>query len=118
MQDDYLDTFGDPETFGKQVGGDIIENKKTILYLKTLEMGTAEERQALLHLSTISPDNPTDKIAAVTELYHASGAEEATQKEIEKYTKKAQDVLNTLDISQDKKELLFQFSEDLMRRAV
>lgn len=118
LQDDYLDTFGDPETFGKQVGGDIIENKKTILYLKTLEMGTAEERQALLHLSTISPDNPTDKIAAVTELYHASGAEEATQKEIEKYTKKAQDVLNTLDISQDKKELLFQFSEDLMRRAV
>ena len=40
LQDDYLDAFGDPETFGKQVGGDIIENKKTYLYLKALEMGS------------------------------------------------------------------------------
>ena len=38
LQDDYLDAFGDPETFGKQPGGDIIENKKTFLYLKTLEL--------------------------------------------------------------------------------
>lgn len=118
LQDDYLDTFGNPETFGKQVGGDIIENKKTILYLKTLEMGTLEQKQELLHLSTICPDNPTDKIATVAELYRASGAEEATQQEIEKYTKIAQDVLETLDINQDKKQLLHQFSEDLMRRSV
>lgn len=118
LQDDYLDTFGNPETFGKQVGGDIIENKKTILYLKTLEMGTLQQRQELLHLSTINPDNPVDKIATVADLYRESGAEEATKQEIEKYTKKAQEVLKTLDINQDKKQLLHQFSEDLMRRAV
>ncbi len=118
LQDDYLDTFGNPETFGKQVGGDIIENKKTVLYLKTLELGTEEQKQELLHLSTISPDNPIDKIAAVTELYRVSGAQEATQREIEKYTKQAQEILETLDIKQDKKQLLHQFSEDLMRRSV
>lgn len=118
LQDDYLDTFGDPKTFGKQVGGDIIENKKTILYLKTLKLGTAEQKQALLHLSSIAPDNPTDKIAAVAELYRASGAEEATQQEIFKFTKKAQEVLETLDIHPDKKHLLYRFSEDLMRRSV
>ncbi|HLS11975.1 MAG TPA: polyprenyl synthetase family protein [Flavobacteriaceae bacterium] len=118
LQDDYLDTFGNPETFGKQIGGDIIENKKTILYLKTLELGSEEQKQELLQLSSINPDNPTDKIVAVTELYRASGAEEATRNEIASYTRKAQDVLKTLDLSEDKKQLLYQFSEDLMRRSV
>ena len=50
LQDDYLDAFGDPETFGKQVGGDIIENKKTYLYLKALELVLNEDK---LQLSTI-----------------------------------------------------------------
>ena len=118
LQDDYLDTFGDPETFGKQIGGDIIENKKTILYLKTLEIGSEEEKQELLQLSSINPDDPADKIAAVTELYRACGAEEATRDEIAKYTRKAQEVLKALDLSKDKKQLLYQFSEDLMSRSV
>lgn len=118
LQDDYLDTFGDPETFGKQIGGDIIENKKTILYLKTMEIGTPEQKQELFDLSAINPDNPTDKIAAVTELYRASGAEEATREEIAKYTRKAQEILEKLDLSQKKKQLLYQFSEDLMLRSV
>lgn len=118
LQDDYLDTFGDSDVFGKQIGGDIIENKKTILYLKTLEIGTQEQKQELLQLSSINPDNPMDKIASVTELYRASGAEEATINEIAKYTRKAQEVLEKLDLSQDKKQLLFRFSEDLMCRSV
>ncbi len=44
LQDDYLDTFGNPETFGKQVGGDIIENKKTYLYLKALELANQKTK--------------------------------------------------------------------------
>lgn len=118
LQDDYLDTFGNPDTFGKQVGGDIIENKKTILYLKTLELGTEQQRQELLHLSLINPVNPVDKIARVKEIYKESGAEKATRQEIAKYTQKSQAILRTLDIEQDKKDLLFRFSEDLMRRSV
>ncbi|HKJ48841.1 MAG TPA: polyprenyl synthetase family protein, partial [Christiangramia sp.] len=53
LQDDYLDAFGDPETFGKQPGGDIIENKKTFLYLKTLELADKSEALQLEHLYTI-----------------------------------------------------------------
>ena len=49
LQDDYLDAFGDPETFGKQVGGDIIENKKTVLVHKTMELGTDAHKEQLLH---------------------------------------------------------------------
>ena len=50
LQDDYLDAFGNPETFGKQVGGDIIENKKTYLYLKALEFSSEEDQQQLKQL--------------------------------------------------------------------
>lgn len=118
IQDDYLDTFGDPETFGKQVGGDIIENKKTILYLKTLELGTEAQKKELLHLSSINPPNPEGKIKAVADLYLESGAAEATKAEIEAYTLKAQAILKDMDIASDKKDLLFKFSEDLMSRSV
>nr|MBP6585470.1 polyprenyl synthetase family protein [Flavobacterium sp.] len=67
LQDDYLDCFGDPETFGKQVGGDIIENKKTYLYLKAIEFAQAEERDQLLHLYSIQPEDNSDKIDSVKE---------------------------------------------------
>ena len=65
LQDDYLDAFGDPETFGKQVGGDIIENKKTYLYLKTLEFSDADEQLQIQHLFGINPTDTTDKIETV-----------------------------------------------------
>ena len=56
LQDDYLDAFGDPNTFGKQVGGDIIENKKTFLYLKAVEFSQKEIKLELQHLFSISPN--------------------------------------------------------------
>jgi geranylgeranyl diphosphate synthase type II len=61
LQDDYLDAFGNPETFGKQVGGDIIENKKTYLYLKAMEFASANEKVQLLHLFSFQSSNNTDK---------------------------------------------------------
>src|SRR5688572_28505159 len=57
LQDDYLDAFGDPETFGKQVGGDIIENKKTYLYLKAKEFAEPAVKEQLLHLFSIQPSD-------------------------------------------------------------
>ncbi|MFM7894761.1 MAG: polyprenyl synthetase family protein, partial [Flavobacterium sp.] len=57
LQDDYLDAFGDPETFGKQVGGDIIENKKTYLYLKAMEFANEEDKKQLLDLFSIQPSD-------------------------------------------------------------
>jgi geranylgeranyl diphosphate synthase type II len=47
IQDDYLDAFGSPENFGKTVGGDIIENKKTLLYIKAFELANEEQKNAL-----------------------------------------------------------------------
>ena len=69
LQDDYLDTFGNPETFGKQVGGDIIENKKTYLYLKTLETASLEDKKILEELYSKKIDNNLIKIKTVKELF-------------------------------------------------
>ena len=118
LQDDYLDAFGDPKTFGKQVGGDIIENKKTFLYLTALEKSTAKENEALLSLFKQSPEDPTQKIEAVKALFISTGAAEASEREIERYTLKANQLLNNINISEDKKEALKSFSEWLMKRKV
>lgn len=118
LQDDYLDAFGDPETFGKQVGGDIIENKKTFLYLKALEYASKDERKQLEGLFTINPEDPTDKINTVKHLFESTGAKDRTRKEIEKYTQKAFSVLDDLSISSDKKEVLRAFGTKLMNRSV
>lgn len=116
LQDDYLDAFGDPETFGKQVGGDIIENKKTFLYLTSLN---AEETAIQLgHLYSINPPDSRAKVETVKALFESSGAAEQTRLEIEKYTHKAFQVLNDLDIGEDKKSMLRKFGENLMNRDV
>ncbi|WP_148781706.1 polyprenyl synthetase family protein [Aquimarina intermedia] len=118
LQDDYLDAFGDPKSFGKQVGGDIIENKKTFLFLKAFEHGTPKEKKELLGLFSLNPENPSQKIELVKSLYEDTGARELTRKEIEKYTDKAFSVLKKLDITEDRKVLLRSFGENLMNRSV
>ncbi|WP_303318741.1 polyprenyl synthetase family protein [Flavivirga abyssicola] len=118
LQDDYLDAFGDPKTFGKQVGGDIIENKKTYLYLKALEFSDEESQLKLKNLfNSVLEDNDA-KINTVKQIFNGSGASEATQKEIKNYTNKAFLVLESLDISEDKKILLRDFGHALMNRNV
>ncbi|MBU7570531.1 MAG: polyprenyl synthetase family protein [Flavobacterium sp.] len=118
LQDDYLDAFGDPETFGKQVGGDIIENKKTYLYLKTLQFATLEVKEQLLHLYSIQPTDNSEKINSVKEIFNHTGASKATQEAIKEYTFKAFETLEKLNIGQDKKAVLKAFGENLMGRKV
>jgi geranylgeranyl diphosphate synthase type II len=116
LQDDYLDAFGDPESFGKQVGGDIIENKKTFLYLTALINSDKDDAQQLEHFFSISPADPAEKIETVKQQFLDSGAAKATEQEIAKYTKKAFTALDNVDISEDKKEVLRLFGESLMKR--
>ncbi|WP_396155797.1 polyprenyl synthetase family protein [Flavobacterium sp.] len=118
LQDDYLDAFGNPETFGKQVGGDIIENKKTYLYLKAMEFASPTEKEQLLHLFSIQPNDNTDKINSVKNIFNTTGASQATQKAIVDYTLIAFDTLQKIDIASNKKEVLKAFGEKLMGRKV
>ncbi|GAA4078047.1 polyprenyl synthetase family protein [Flavobacterium cheonanense] len=118
LQDDYLDAFGNPETFGKQVGGDIIENKKTYLYLKAMEFSNADEKEQLTHLFSIQPSDNSDKIESVKSIFNQTKASEATQKAIQEYTFKAFETLEKMNISSDKKQMLKAFGENLMNRNV
>lgn len=118
LQDDYLDVFGDPKTFGKQVGGDIIENKKTILFIKAIESGSKTYKKELLDLYSIQPKDPADKIEAVKTIFLESGAAESTRNAIESFTQKAFLILNDLNITEEKKNILRAFGENLMKRTV
>ena len=118
LQDDYLDVFGDPKTFGKQVGGDIIENKKTYLYLKAMNVPSDDVKRELEHLYSIQPKETETKVNAVRAIFRKTKADEATQNAIADYTQKAFEVLHKLDISEEKKGILRQFGENLMNRKV
>ncbi|SHG10539.1 polyprenyl synthetase family protein [Flavobacterium johnsoniae] len=118
LQDDYLDAFGDPETFGKQVGGDIIENKKTYLYLKALEFSTPEKASELEKLFSLQLEDNSEKIETAKAIFNASGASKSTQEAIEMYTFKAFETLEKMDINAEKKNILRTFGENLMGRKV
>ncbi len=118
LQDDFLDAFGNPETFGKQVGGDIIENKKTYLYLKAVAFSKPEEAEEIKRLFAIQPEDSTDKIERVKALFNSSGASKATQDAIQDFTFKAFQMLDQMNISDDKKAMLKAFGENLMGRKV
>ena len=118
LQDDYLDAFGNPETFGKQVGGDIIENKKTYLYLKAIEFSSPDQKNELKQLFRTQPEDSLDKINAVKEIFNNSGAAQATQKAIQDYTFEAFETLEKMNISEEKKAMLQSFGVNLMGRKV
>ena len=118
LQDDYLDVFGDPKTFGKQVGGDIIENKKTYLYLKAMSSGSEMMTKELEHLYSIQPKESETKVNAVRSIFEKTKADEATRVAIADYTAKAFQVLDNIELENDKKDLLQKFGENLMNRSV
>ena len=116
LQDDYLDVFGDPETFGKQVGGDIIENKKTFLYLKSLELASPEESRELRDLYSIRPRSPKAKIQRISQIFQASGAADATREKIREYTDEAFRQLGILQLPASKVAVLREFGQWLLNR--
>lgn len=118
LQDDYLDAFGDVAVFGKTIGGDILENKKTFLYLKALLNGSTVQREELGAFFAVTEGDRIEKIRRVKELFVETGSAKASQGLIKEYTDKALAILEALDIPEDKKELLRQFSLELMDREV
>ena len=118
LQDDYLDTFGNPETFGKQVGGDIIENKKTFLYIKALEIAKESDKKELETFFSKKLKDNSAKIEAVTRIFKGNNIPELIQERIEYYTNKSFESLVHLKISNKDKEGLKLFGNNLMNRKV
>ena len=116
LQDDYLDTFGD-EDFGKKIGGDILENKKTILYLKALALADKAQRNTLI-AQYATTEESDEKIAIVTQLFRQTGAAEAVRDEITRTTDEALNLLEHITISDENRAYLKQFALELMNRKV
>ncbi|MCO6174919.1 polyprenyl synthetase family protein [Flavobacterium sp. NRK F10] len=118
LQDDYLDAFGDPETFGKQVGGDIIENKKTYLYLMAMQNAEEDIQRQLQYLFSLKPNDSSEKVELVKNIFRNSRADEMTKLAIREYTDKAMKTLEAIQVAEDKKQVLRAFGENLMNRNV
>ncbi|HKJ06900.1 MAG TPA: polyprenyl synthetase family protein [Flavobacteriaceae bacterium] len=116
LQDDYLDTFGNQNEFGKRIGGDIDENKKTYLYLKTLELANDTDKSQLVYL--YNSKGTTSKVEKVTHLFKKYKVDNLIKNEIEIYTRNAFEYLDELEISNDKKQVLKDFGTGLMTRTL
>lgn|SRR5690606_20735870 len=116
LQDDLLDVYGDPDTFGKQVGGDILSNKKTILYTKLREVVEGEDIfvfDDLLQKNIVQEPNKVEKMKV---LYQKYGVNLIAKEQKEWYTTLAFNQLNAINVTDDKKKALFSLSEALTNR--
>ena len=113
IQDDWLDTFGDSSTFGKNIGGDINNEKKTYLYVSALQSDT-QTAEALRDAFKIPAGEL--RVKAVTRLYEKLGIAESSKKAVNHYSSLALKALNSTDLSDEKKEVFRKFAEKLIGR--
>ena len=118
LRDDYLDVYGDPKVFGKKIGGDILCNKKTYLYINALRLANKEQRAVLDYWASATDINPEEKIAAVTDIYNKVGLPEMSRAIEEHYYTLAKAELEMLSVSEEQKGVLRQFMGMLMERDV
>ena len=116
LMDDLLDVYADKELFGKQVGGDILSNKKTYLLIKALEMASGVEYENLNTWIMAKNFNKEEKIKAVTATYDQLGIEHLTKKQIEKYFKVGLKEFGKIDVPEDRKSDLLELTTYLMNR--
>jgi geranylgeranyl diphosphate synthase type II len=116
LQDDILDVYGNPEKFGKLVGGDIISNKKTYLLLKALELADLSQGKELNKWLTNSNTDSKEKIAAVTNLYNQLQIRQYAEEAMQTYADKAFTALDAINLPDEHKQYLRYFADGLMVR--
>jgi geranylgeranyl diphosphate synthase type II len=116
LKDDLLDAYADPKKFGKQVGGDIIANKKTWLLIKALEKATGKEKKALESWLSARKFKKQEKVDAVKNIYNALRIPQLAEKKIDQYFGKGFKQLEESKIPIEKKEILKAFAKDLIAR--
>ncbi|HEX3024955.1 MAG TPA: polyprenyl synthetase family protein [Chitinophagaceae bacterium] len=113
IQDDYLDAFGDPEKFGKDVGGDIRQNKKTFLMLHTLASASDQQK---IELQELIKTNPSDKVGKVLAIYKACNVDAWANQLKEKYYQKALHHLEEIAVLSVRKKPLTELASFLIQR--
>ncbi|MEJ7694500.1 polyprenyl synthetase family protein [Daejeonella sp.] len=116
LQDDILDVYGDPEKFGKLVGGDILANKKTFLLIKAKELAKNHKSTELAKWTNGTSHDATQKIAAITSIYDSLEVRKLAEAQMEQFVTKAITALNQTGIENDTKVILQSFAESLLIR--
>lgn len=116
LQDDYLDVYGDFETFGKAIGGDILCNKKTFMLINALAHAPEHLRAELQGWLAATEYDPAEKIEAVRHIYTQVGVDQMAKEQISFYIAQAEDALHALPIAEERKEILRQWTEQLLGR--
>jgi geranylgeranyl diphosphate synthase type II len=116
LQDDILDVYGDPEKFGKQVGGDILSNKKTYLLIKALELAKDSQAAELEKWLNLEEFTASDKVAAVTAIYDSLNIRNYAEDAMQTYAEMAFNALDQINLSEDRRRYLRQFADNLLVR--
>jgi len=116
LQDDWLDVYGEENSFGKKIGGDICENKKTYILLSALEKSDEDNRLLLMDWLKKTDYDPNEKIKTVREIFTRSGASEATKALMMQYHDQALEALKQLNVSDSDKKELRDFAAKVLSR--
>lgn len=116
LQDDYLDVYGDPAVFGKKIGGDILNNKKTYLLIYAMRHGRTPARASLEHWINVNNIDPDEKVAAVTAIYNKVGADKAARARMLEYYAQALQHLDEVSVSEERKQPLRDYAARMMKR--
>jgi geranylgeranyl diphosphate synthase type II len=116
LQDDLLDSYGDPEVFGKKIGKEIITNKTTFFFINAFEKAQGSELIELKKYFSGETFDPLEKIEHVINIFIKLGIREAVETQINEFYNKALEHLSNLNLPAERKKILIAFSESLMKR--
>lgn len=117
LQDDWLDTFGDQEKFGKKIGGDIVANKKTYMLISALEKATEADKEILHKWLNANSFNAEEKVSSVTNIYKQSGVKEITEVKIEHYFLQASEIFDQIPVNDFNKKYFIELSNYILGRS-
>ena len=116
LKDDYLDVYGDPAVFGKKIGGDILNNKKTYMLINALRLAEGKDKEDLLSWIGAKEYDADEKIRCVTDIYTRVGIKELCENKMWEYYKKGTDLLKEINVEPEYIEPLLELSAVLMER--
>lgn len=116
LQDDYLDVYGDERVFGKAIGGDICNNKKTFMLINAQLRAEGDDKAELERWLSVEEYDRAEKIASVTALYNKLGIDKLAQQKMEEYYVKAEQFLAAVAVEDEKKAMLREFAQTMMKR--
>lgn len=116
LQDDLLDVYGDPNVFGKAIGGDITSNKKTYMLINAVLRADDRQRAELERWIAAKNFDRQEKVSAVTRLYDEIGIRQLCEAKINYYFEQARQTLSQVDVPDDRKTALRQYMDDLLHR--